>query len=73
MAVWQAGGPRCKGLNFVVGEGKFLRDSAQTVTPNELCPVVCGIYADCLSACSAVYVSIFPERAQDKICGVSVV
>ncbi len=48
-------------------------DSAQTVTPNELCPVVCGIYADCLSACSAVYVSIFKERAQDKNCGVSVV
>ncbi len=42
MAVWQAGGPRCKGLNFVVGEGKFLRDSAQTVTPNELCPVCVG-------------------------------
>ncbi len=33
MAVWQAGGPRCKGLNFLVGEGNFLRDSAQTVTP----------------------------------------
>ncbi len=63
MAVWQAGGPHCKGLNFVVGEGKFLRDSAQTVTPNELCPVVCGIYADCLSACSAVYRINFPRKS----------
>ncbi len=67
MAVWQAGGPRCKGLNFVVGEGKFLRDSAQTVTPNELCPVVFGIYADCLSACSAVYVSISQKEHKTKI------
>ncbi len=51
----------------MVGEASFLRDSAQTVTPNELCPVVCGIYADCLSACSAVYVSIFPEEHKTKI------